>query len=420
MKLVSLLLSFTAAVFQRPACFAVANDTEAEIVQAANALGGEAVFDVQQDGKLFVPFGEYPHAKGLQKFDRASGEKMVAAFNSIASKVSRWLTKAGAPIYKGHPDVPGRPDSNPAAPAVGWVTKIAVENDGVSFDVKWGDEGKKAVENCEFRFYSPHWNCQRVAGGIQPVELLSIGLTNNPRINVPAIANDTAANDMTAKVIGELRTLFGLPEGATVEQLNDKVRQEWWKVRAHQELICILGLNETTATEEAILAAARGLKEKDDKLTKAENDLATAQGDLGAAQNSQNLAELSAAKHRKNQIGARIDVLVHGNKLTAAQRDEQLTKLVALANDVDVDAAIAELGKATKLPIGAPPLSKDLGKKNSDSIKAANDRQGQISAVVAEEEAKVAKEYPHLAPSARYDIAFNRARKTNPAIFGNA
>ncbi len=162
------------------------------LILACNDVAG-AVFRVQQGDRLFVPYGNYQHPTGLQKFDRNSAQLMATDLraSSAGQSTPRLLTAPGRPIYKGHPDVPGRPDSNPAAPAVGWVTGISVENDGASFSVKWAPTGLESISSGEYRFYSPHWGMQRVPGGLQPCELRSIGLTNNPRIPVPSIANDS-------------------------------------------------------------------------------------------------------------------------------------------------------------------------------------------------------------------------------------
>lgn len=136
-------------------------------------------FVVQQGNALLIPYGKYAHPEGLQIVDRAAGEEMRANFKK-------------APIYPGHPDVPNRPDSNPSAPAVGWIDGITLANEGLYLPCRWNAEGAAAIRNAAYRFYSPFWECKKVAGGIRPVFLRSLGLTNNPRFEVPAIANDAS------------------------------------------------------------------------------------------------------------------------------------------------------------------------------------------------------------------------------------
>ncbi len=176
------------------------NDRSGFIAIADGSLPPSAFTVAQPDG-LFVPYGEYRHAKGLQKFDRASAEMLR---DGIAA--------APAPVYRGHPDVPGRADSNPAAPAVGWVNRVDVQSTGARFVVKYNGDGLRAVSEAHYRFYSPNWLLRRVPGGIQPVKLLSIGLTNSPLIPVPSIANDrserAAASRDRSMVMHAVRTEF--------------------------------------------------------------------------------------------------------------------------------------------------------------------------------------------------------------------
>lgn len=158
---------------------AAARTAASALVSAVNDQV-DGIFELRQANSLFLPFGNFPHQAGLQKVDRASGEILRANF----------ATHPNIPIFAGHPDVPGRADTNPSAPALGWVQAIEVLADGISVAVKWNEAGRKAITNANYRFYSPNWLLRKVSGGIQPVRLLSIGLTNNPLIPVRAISND--------------------------------------------------------------------------------------------------------------------------------------------------------------------------------------------------------------------------------------
>lgn len=213
-----------------------AND---RLVAVANDRATSSPFIVAQVDKLFIPFGNFPHAKGLQKFDRASAEILRANFGRIDISAGR-PHSPGVPIYRGHPDVPGRADSNPAAPACGWVQDIQIEAGGVSLLVKWSPEGEAEIRNGNYRFYSPHWELRRVSGGIQPVRLISIGLTNSPAIAVPAIANDRlvlaqrakmrAANDAEQLRANERRTTLA-SVGAQYPRLDYAAR---WQIATNR------------------------------------------------------------------------------------------------------------------------------------------------------------------------------------------
>ncbi len=152
---------------------------------------------VDDDAEWFqvAPYGEHPNRVGLQVFNQAAAEKIVASFNSVASKIGRLFR--GAPIYAGHPDVdPARwPDSR----RLGKIVALEARNDGLYAKAEWNTLG---VENNEQGFYvypSPRWLCEKATKGISPVELISVGLTNTPNIrsSAPVTANDEAAGGGT-------------------------------------------------------------------------------------------------------------------------------------------------------------------------------------------------------------------------------
>lgn len=395
-----------------------ANDDE---VAAANAFGGEAAFEVQQGSRLFVPYGEYLHAVGLQKFDKASGNALVAAFNSLGSKVSRFFTKAGVPIYRGHPDVPGRPDSNPSAPALGWVEGITAENEGIALDVKWNADGEAAIGGAQFRFYSPHWLLSKVKGGLAPSRLLSIGLTNNPRIPVPAIANDKT-NIMNPKLL----ELLGLANDADETAISAAVT-------AFIEKATNAANDLTTRTSE--LATANGLlATRTTELTAANDSLVVitrerdeARTQLAAA-NDARLAvetERTAANDRVTALRTRIvdDALplaVTAGRVLPAEKDAKRTELLAAANDTDLFNALGALA-ALPQKLKTTAVTKSLGAARSAMVTAANDepamRQSAIREAVGAELAGVKKDHPKISDSAAYDMATGRARAKSPQLF---
>lgn len=368
----------------------------------ANAIDGEGIFEIQQREKLFVPFGEYPHPKGLQKFDRQSGELLATAFNSLPAKLGRIFTP-GVPIYRGHPDVPGRADSDPAAPAMGWVQGVTVENDGVNFAVKWNPDGEAAIGNAHFRFYSPNWLLRNVKGGIQPVKLLSIGLTNNPRIPVPAIANDDDStnppDDM--KLTALLRKLLGFAENdePTPEQLDAKAAE----------------------LEARLATAANDLATLTPKLSKAEADLVTVIAERDAARVELTAANDAATVARTGMINARIEPLVAATKVLPAEVETLRTELLAIENDADLDARFGALAKvAPKLKTAS--VTSGLGKEKSELKQAANDaaeRSRQRQDAIAEELTAIETDrtLSGAAASAKYDRAFARAQAKHPTLF---
>lgn len=359
---------------------ATANDET--LIPTANAEDGQ-VFRLAEDGTLFVPFGDHRHKKGLQRFDRESAEEIHASANSLPGRL------LGIPIYAGHPDVKGREDTNPAAPAYGWLDLdgIEIENDGVRFRPKWNKRGREAVENAEFRFYSPHWLNRKVGNVLRPVRLLSFGLTNRPNIPVPALANDepggdgqstTTENDMTKKQLEKL----GLAEDATPEQIATRL--------------------------DALVKSENDLAEAQNKLTTAENDLTEREAALATANDR-------ATAARKALVGSAIDRAVQAGRMPEADRAARETELLAIENDEDLGKALADLDKAeTKLKTESK--TGDLAGAR-EAIAAENDaaaRSAKRQKLVQEELTSIANDLP---AGERYNLAWQRVQHAHPELF---
>lgn len=388
---------------------AAANEAEIEdaaLIGVANASAGEAVFALQQDGRLFVPYGNFPHPRGLQLFNQEAAAIMARVFNSLPAKISRFFTGAGAPVYLGHPDVPGRPDSNPAAPAVGWIKGIAAENDGAYFDVDWNEDGQRAVTNKHFRFYSPNWNCRAVKGGIQPVQLLSIGLTNSPRIPVPAIANDE--NKQPTTMNPELLKLLGFAENDTPTD-----EQILAAITAHNDRLTALiaAENDLTIRVAEIADLVASVETHRQAAEAAVADLAAVRADLAAA-NDRFTAERAA------RVDGHLQGFTLSGHITGAERDTLRTELIALENDA-LTTRLTEIGKAKpKLPQNSIG---EIGKTRAE-FSASNDesiRKEQRLAAVDEQLTAIANDAAKagLSASAKYDLAFTRARAKHPHLF---
>lgn len=363
---------------------ALANDAELSIANSGNA----AVFEIHQQAGLFVPYGDYPHEKGLQKFDRAAAESLKEAANSLLGRT------VGIPIYAGHPDLPGRPDSNPAAPAYGWIADIEVSADGATFIPKWNKRGLEAIENAEFRFYSPYWLLKKVSGGLSPVRMKSMGLTNSPRIPVPAIANDQPENQPEKKeptpMNEEILKLLSLANDATPEAIKARI-----KVLADAE-------TELTALKP--------------KLEKAENDLTLRTTEVAAANDRATRAEARATATRERLVDTTLDRVIGSGRLAESDRATRRTELLGLANDADLTTRLSELDAAAPT-LKTTPVTAGLGGSGRAALAAENDavlRSEKRQTAIAEELKAIAND---VEPGTRYDLAFSRAQQKHPELF---
>ena len=78
--------------------------------------------------------------------------------------------------------------------AYGWVTALRAAADGLRAEVKWTPLGRELVANGYYKFVSPYWEAEILSPAserpvLRPVKLLSVGLTNEPNLPLPALSN---------------------------------------------------------------------------------------------------------------------------------------------------------------------------------------------------------------------------------------
>lgn len=115
------------------------------------------------------------------------------------------------------------------APASGWIDRKSLEwrDDGLYGAVDWKARAKAAIDADEYRYLSPVFPYDPQTGHV--IDLLHVGLTNNPAIDtaIPALAaarlgsgayDPTQEEDTVDRE--ELIKLLGLPSDATDEQIT--------------------------------------------------------------------------------------------------------------------------------------------------------------------------------------------------------
>ncbi|MDR0428484.1 MAG: hypothetical protein LBG86_00395 [Puniceicoccales bacterium] len=136
-------------------------------------------------------YGNYHHRLGMQVVSHDACVAMAEQFSSLYQRLARRFH--GIPIYIGHPDDPtfrgqaGHTDTR----AYGWVKFLVAEDDGLWIYPKWSNAGRELIKNAHFKFLSPRWEMYPVGENrFSPRQLISIGLTNYPNMNVEAIPNE--------------------------------------------------------------------------------------------------------------------------------------------------------------------------------------------------------------------------------------
>lgn len=373
---------------------AIANeeaDAPNEISIANLDGGGDAMFQADLNG-LFIPYGEYPHKKGLQKFTKASAEAMVGAWNSLGEKVRRVFT--GVPIYVGHPDVPELRQFYPDTKAYGWAEGISAENEGMRIPVKWTAAGKEMVENGHYKFYSPYWLLEKVAGGLSPKRLKSIGLTNNNNIPVPALANEAESGALP----GWLTEALGLDGSASEDEAKKA-----------------LGGKMEAASKAQDLADAHS------KLEKKHKEVSDAHAKLDKAytehKGAMDAVKAMAANDRAARITLELAPLITSARVLPAEKEALIAELGA-ANEADFISKIADIAKRDpKLKTTA--ITGNLGDAKPD-LHAANEatqRSEKRRAAVAEQVTLIEAANNGLDATKKHELAWRRAEAKNPDLF---
>lgn len=154
-----------------------------------------------------LPAGDYVAGRDGRRWTKRSAE-------SIAQKSNEYLPQHI--IDENHATDLKAPRGE-SAPAMGWFTNVRAEEDGsVWADAVWTSRGKAALENQEYRYISPVFECD-ASGEI--IKIMRAALTNSPNLELQNLnSTQTAPADNPAKenaMKKEICAALGLPETAT-------------------------------------------------------------------------------------------------------------------------------------------------------------------------------------------------------------
>ena len=344
---------------------------------------------------LLAPYGNWPNADGLQKFERSDAEAIVGNFNSFANTVARFM---GLPWYVGHPDHPSFAARFKDTASKGRIKQLEAREDGLWANVKWNDEGKKLISEEAFHGHSVNWKVRRDGAGWRPVSLKSVGFTNEPNIPVPPIL--VANQKQTMNILQKLLKLLGLAEDAKEDQIEQVANSVVARASIYDKLLALVGLTDaekrkTSATEianthkddglvthifavegreaAAVANVATLTAERDAANTKLleiepkANKLPTVEGELTLANGKVSTLETTFANERKHRIELLIANGIRDGKISPATKSEWEKEF---ANAFD--ATLAKLGTAPKIVKTHSDVSRHAEKHAG--IRSAQDR----------------------------------------------
>lgn len=306
--------------------------------------------------KLLAPYGDTDYwigdGKGgfkklVQRFTPAQATKIVAAFNAWREKQGKNFI--GMPIYRGHPDAD--PVRWPDDRRYGHLLDVQQRADGLYVKPAWNDLGLDNKKNHYLPYPSIAWLYDVASaartGIIEPDELQSVGLTNQPRMkNVPVWTNaeehssaqtnkEKGNTNMPKWLIEKLVAFNVLKKPADgVEPTEAEVQAAFGRLAVNVDPM------EIALGQKKISVVIAG-DNRDAFLTEV-GALAT---NVATAQTAATDAEKKAKKFQGLAINAHLDRGIDKGLITAAEKDAWQAKF-----EKDFDATLTELnGKKAAL-----------------------------------------------------------------------
>lgn len=381
---------------------------------------------IDDKGWAFIPYGDWPHEAGLQKFHRPQAEAIANAYNSMAGRFKRAV--CGLPIFKGHPDMPGAAgEAYPDKDDKGQIAAMEVRSDGLALKLVLSNAGAELVRK-GWKYISPYWEVARLglsSAGFNlfaPTALRSVGLVVKPNIPTPSLANNAAhaANPKNKTMNPKLLALLGLAADATAEQIETAVVAHTTKVT-------------TLANEATLLVTTKG------ELTALQGKVVTLENAATKSTTDLTDARTALANERKARINDVIVVAIRTGRATEAEKKTWADRLeanfeaesAALANAApkvktasDIPAMLKVLENQMKASLANEVASDDgdeddgkdeSGMGNGDYAKLKpEERAAKMKNLINDHMGKLA----NTPQAVRYNAAYANAKKGNPRLFG--
>lgn len=282
---------------------AVSNESENGERRASVANAAE-VKPIEKDGWIQVaPYGDHEgRIPGrLQHFHKEQAQAMVKEFNSFKGRLGRMFR--GRSIFIGHPDVD--PKLWPDERRLGKIMEVEARDDGLYALPDWNSLGSSNVDEGYWVYPSPHWDAPAGKPRFEPDRLISIGLTNNPRITVSEPVSNTNNQDKTMDRQVLIQKL-GLDPEATDEEILAK----------------IVALTEAAGSGEG----QQSLKEMETSLSEANSARETAENSLNTANGRITELEDEVRAARTAHSNSLLDAAIADTRIEKCERESWETQ----------------------------------------------------------------------------------------------
>lgn len=330
---------------------AVANEVprEGDISNAADA----PIDEVTEDSWVKIaPFGTYPGSKPdrPQHFHEEEANAMVREFGSLRGKAGRLFR--GIPIYIGHPDK--HPQIYTDHRRLGRFTDLQVRPDGLYGEAEWNSLGEENLKEGYWVYPSPRWDAPEGRPTFRPDRLISVGLTNSPRIVESEPVTNSTLDDETQTDTEMDRKLLteklGLDVTATDEEILAKIAM----------------LNSEAETAKA------NLTEKESLMETAENSLIAVRGELQTTKGRVTALEGEVQAARESLANSQLDAAVESGRITKAERAAWLPRLTGDARESEANALLAVTPKYNTRSLDVTKQRQEIGDEKGRRETIAN------------------------------------------------
>ncbi|WP_374467399.1 phage protease [Ferrovibrio sp.] len=142
----------------------------------------------------------------------ADGRKWIVRDLAHAQEIVGLSAGKPAPIDFDHAIDLAAKEGRPA-PAAGWMNSFSVDEQGIWADVEWTQRGGNALATKDYRYISPAFTHTK-DGAV--IAIKRAALTNNPNLDLPALAHQTENPEVNKEQLEALRKLLGLKADADV------------------------------------------------------------------------------------------------------------------------------------------------------------------------------------------------------------